>query len=116
MKLYRILFCLIILSCSQNLSKERKEKLWEMMKSDNVNTIFNAVIEIQKAKDTSMIEAVLYKPNDPRITNTLFRKGMSVYQVKMVALEKITNIAPPKQITYEVDTAIINFYIEKLRH
>ena len=115
MKLHHIFFCLIILSCNQNIDKGRKEKLWIMMKSNNANSIIKAVLEIQNAKDTSMIDAVLYKPDDPRITHTLFHKGMSVYQIKMLALEKITNIAPPKEITYEVDTAIINFYIDKLK-
>ena len=109
------LCCLIILSCTQKLDKNRKEQLWIMMKSNNVNSIVKAVMEIKEAKDTSMIDAILYKPNDPRITHNLLHTGMSVYQIKMTALKQITNIAPPKEITYEVDTTVINFYVKRFK-
>lgn len=86
-----------------------------MVESDNVDKIVEATIEIQKARDTSMIDAILYKPEDPRITHRAFQKGMSVYQIKMTALKQITGIIPPKKITYKVDTSIINFYKEKIK-
>jgi hypothetical protein len=43
-----------------------------MIKSNNVDRIVSATIEIQKAKDTSMLYAILYKPDDPRITQLAF--------------------------------------------
>jgi len=85
-----------------------------MMKSNNVDSIIKAVMEIQEVNDTSMIDALLYKPNDPRITHNLLYKGMSVYQIKMTALKKIINLDPPKPITYEVDTTVIEFYVRSL--
>lgn len=84
-----------------------------MTKSNNVGSIIEATLVIQKEKDTSMIDAILYKADDPRITHYQSRKGMSVYQIKMFALKQITGIAPPKDVTYNVDTSIINFYIKK---
>jgi len=77
-----------------------------MIKSNNVDRIVSATIEIQKAKDTSMLYAILYKPDDPRITQLAFQKGMSVYQIKMTALRQLTGIIPSKKITYKVDTSI----------
>lgn len=115
MKLPYIFFLLVIFSCNQHLGNKRKKELWSMIQSNNVDRIIEATIEIQKAKDTSMIDAILYKPEDHRITHRAFQKGMSVYQIKMTALKQITGIIPPKKITYKVDTSIINFYVRKLR-
>lgn len=85
------------------------------MQSDNVDSIIEATLEIQEANDTSMLDAVLYKPDDPRVSHNVFHKGMSVYQVKMLTLKKIIGVNPPGEITYRVDTSIINFYIEKIK-
>ena len=86
-----------------------------MMKSNNVDCIVTATVEIQKGKNTSMLNAIFYNPDDPRITQLAFQKGMSVYQIKMTALKHLTGITPPHKITYRVDTAIINFYKEKIK-
>ncbi|HET7115649.1 MAG TPA: hypothetical protein VFI29_04130 [Hanamia sp.] len=86
-----------------------------MIRSNKVDSIVVATIEIQKVNDSSMLNAILYKPNDPRITQLPFQKGMSVYQIKMTALKQITGITPPIKITYKVDTSIINFYQEKIK-
>lgn len=116
MKLYRIiLLFLVVQSCMQTSGSRKKELLWQMVKSNNIDSIIDATIEIQKAKDTSMIDAILYNSDDPRITNRLEYKGFSVYQIKMQSLRMITGIKPPKQVTYNVDTSIINFYKNTLR-
>jgi|GEM_PF-3350922 hypothetical protein len=114
MKLYKILLILLILQACRQISINRKNDLWVMVKSNNVDSIIDATIEIQEAKDTSMFSAILYKPDDPRITNNLKYKGLSVYQIKMQALKLMTGLNPPKQITYNIDTTIINFYRNKL--
>jgi hypothetical protein len=106
----------ILLSCNQRLDQDRKNVLWSMIKSDDVDKIFTATLEILKAKDTSMIDALLYKAEDPRITQRALQKGMSVYQIKMTALNQITGLTPPKRITYKVDTSIINFYKRNLHY
>ena len=81
-----------------------------MIKSNNVDSIIQATIEIQDARDTSMIEAILYNADDPRITHRASQKGMSIYQIKMNTLRLITKAAPPTEVTHEVDTLVINFY------
>ena len=106
--LYFLAFYFTLLSCHQN--RMSREELWSMVKSKNVDSIVIATIEIQKLKDTTMISALLYKAEDPRITHRRLQKGMSVYQIKMNALRQITGLEPPNRITYEVDTSIISFY------
>ena len=115
MKYFCICFLfLLVLSCNK-ISEKRRAELWSMVRSNNVDSIIVATMEIQKGKDSSMINAILYKADDPRITHRPFQKGMSVYQVKMTALKQIINLDPPKKITYQVDTSIINFYINSLK-
>jgi len=99
-------------SCSH---KYDRQKIWALIKSDSVNSIIEATIEIQEAKDTGMVDALMYKSEDPLITHLSKYKGMSVYQIKMLALKSVTGIAPPKEITYTVDTAVIHFYRRKLQ-
>ena len=100
-------------SCNSSLNTN--EKLWGMVKSDNVNSIIDATLEIQKTKNKSMMDALLYKPADPRITHRLKYYGMSIYQIKMLSLEILTEIKPPKEITYIPDSSIINFYIQTIK-
>jgi hypothetical protein len=111
MKLCSIFFLFIFLLSCNRMSDKRKIELWRMMKSNNVDSIIQATIEIQKAKDTGMIDAILYGADDPRITHNARHKGMSVYQIKMSALKRVTGLLPPKKITYKVDTTVINFYL-----
>ena len=62
-----------------------------------------------------MLIELLKLSDEPRITHHVLHKGMSVYQIKLSALKEITGITPPKEITYKVDSSIINFYIEKIK-
>lgn len=86
-----------------------------MIQSNNPDSIIKATIEIRKAKDTSMISALLYNPYDPRIIHRLGLNGRSVYQIKMEALEIVTGKKPPKKLTYEPDSSIVNFYMQELQ-
>jgi hypothetical protein len=36
---------------------------------------------------------------------------MSVYQCKIIALKKFTNLDPPNEVTYKPDSVNINFYV-----
>lgn len=84
------------------------------MKSNNVNYIIAATEEIKNSNDTSMIGALLYKCEDPRITHQIRYKRKSVYQIKLLALAQITGIEPPDEITSEVDTSVISYFKMRL--
>lgn len=107
----------MLLSCNNrtDINADRKSQLWSMIKSNNADSIIKATIEIKKAKDTSMINALLYNSYDPRIIHRLGLNGKSVYQIKMEALEFVTKITPPKELTYRPDSVIVNFYIQELQ-
>lgn len=111
MKTMFIVLTCILFACKDR--TERNKELWAMMRSENIGKIVSATEEIRKAHDTSMIEALLYRAEDPRVMTSLSYKGRSVYQIKMEALKEITGLIPPAEITYEVDTSIIQFYHEK---
>lgn len=100
------------MSCHK-ISNKRKIELWSMIKSNNKDSIINATVEIQKVGDTSMVGALLYKPYDPRVLTRINYKGMSVYQIKMLALGFITGKKPPQPVTYIPDSSIVNFYIKE---
>lgn len=84
-----------------------------MVRSEKIGKIVNATEEIRKSRDTTMIGALLYNADDPRLLYFLSYKGKSIYQIKMEALQEITGIAPPHKITDAVDTSIIQFYNKK---
>lgn len=111
---FTIIINLFLLSCNGKISDSRKAELWIMIKSDNPDSIINATLEINKSRDTSMVGALLYNPYDPRITHRLGLKGKSVYQIKMEVLGALTGYAPPKIVTNEPDSVIVNFYLNRL--
>lgn len=82
-----------------------------MLQSDNATQIIEAITYISNHKDTSMVEEMLRKSFDPRATHLLKYQGMSVYQIKMGAMERFTNLAPPHNIIYRPDSVNIKFYL-----
>ena len=110
--LYVVLFALC--SCKTKIAVERKQELWDMIKSDDMYQIMEAVEEIRSSGDTSMVDALLYNMGDQRVTTAMKNKGWSVYQLKVRALAEITNITPPKKPTADVDSTIILYYYAQL--
>jgi hypothetical protein len=116
MKYFFVIFFYLLFACSTGNQTQRKKELWAMIQSQNIDSIIFATEEIRKTHDTSMVNALLYRVDDPRITHQLYYKGKSVYQIKMEALKEITGVSPPGEITYKVDTSIVLFYRKILNH
>lgn len=87
-----------------------REELWSMIKSGNQNKIIIATAEIQKRKDTSLLNALMFNSDDARVSHLFEFYGKSVYQIKMEAAVELTGIYPPKIITKNPDSSIISFY------
>lgn len=105
-------FPVFIVVCILGCSKQKDNlTLKKMLKSNDKAQIIEATEHIAYNKDTSMIGDLLEQSFDPRITHVITHKGMSVYQVKMGAMEKITGISPPNKITYKPDSVNIKFYL-----
>lgn len=100
---FGLLFC-----CSCDQKKDYKVDLL----SDDIVKIDKACFELGEAKDTSAVQLLLNHLKDPRITNNLNFKGMSVYQCRIGALRKISGLDFEKKITHKIDTDAINFYID----
>ncbi len=115
MKILYLFLSLMFLSCNNSIDADRKEQLWLMIKSNNADSIIKATIEIRRAKDASMISALMYNPYDPRIIHRVGLNGKSIYQIKMEALGVITGKKPPRKLTYQPDSSIVEFYRQELR-
>jgi len=63
-----------------------------------------------KVTDTDYIDIILSNPYDPRVTFAARYYGQSVYESKMNAMHRISNVSPGKKIGYRVDSSIIQFY------
>lgn len=97
---------ILIAGCNQN---ERKDAQ-ELIKSKDPDDLVEGSYLIGEQKDTGSIPQLLSNMNDPRISNNIAFKGISVYQSKMIALKKISVKEPPIKITYKPDSSIIKFY------
>jgi hypothetical protein len=86
------------------------EKISKLLKSDDPGDLIQAYYLIGENHNMDFIKEVISNPYDPRITNIRDYKGMSIYQSKMIALRKISNLDPPHKITYQPDSVVINFY------
>ena len=102
-----IIFVLTTIGCKSN---SQVEDITELLKSNKPEDLINGFYLIGEARDTSFLREIISNPYDPRVTNVLKFKGMSVYQSKMNALRKISNTNPPFKITYKPDSTIVNFY------
>ena len=72
-----------------------------------------ACFELGELKDTSAIKPLFTKILDPRISNDLRFKGMSVNYCRLMALRKISGVDIGRVIDqFGVDTAATVFYLD----
>jgi len=100
-------------SCSFN---KNKEDVTMLLKCNNLSDKMNAYYIIGENRDTNYIDSLLTNLDDPRISNNLRFKGMSIYQCKIVALKKISKKNPPNEINNRPDSANIKYYLSWARH
>lgn len=107
-----IITLIILCNCSH---KNDRAKIVALLNSTYIGDNIEAYYLIGENRDTSFLNELLKDPYNPRVTNILRFKGISIYQAKMGALEKITGVSPPKRITYEPDSSVVKFYMNVLR-
>ena len=101
--------CFTMTSC--NTDKE----IIELLKSKNKDEI---ILGAKKAGASGKLEFVPYLLDnavDWRMSTNISFKGVTVYQAKMKALQKIFKEFPPTEITYKPDSSVIKFYISLYR-
>ncbi|MGD9992553.1 MAG: hypothetical protein AB7S69_04570 [Salinivirgaceae bacterium] len=105
LKLYVIL--LLIGGC---FPKENRD-ISDLIKSSRLEDKMRAYYLIGETKDTNYISFLIEDLGNPKISNHLNFKGMSVYQCKINALRKFSNFDPPNEVTYKPDSVNIDFYV-----
>lgn len=104
MRPYLIFLVFLLSSCNS------KDQILHLLESKDKTKIMLGCSYIDSKKDSIYIPFLLNDIDDGRISHDLRFYGMSVYQCKINALRRISNIDPPKKVTDEVDTININFY------
>ena len=99
-----VMLGLLHTGCSRNRST------LELLNSENKNDIIQGCYEAGESREKKFVDALLQNSNDPRSTTNLKFYGMSIYQSKMYALQKIFRKAPPNPITWKPDSTNIKFY------
>ena len=97
----------LLMSCTSN------EKYKQDLLSDDKTKIDMACYKLGELKDTSAIKPLFTKILDPRISNDLRFKGMSVNYCRLTALRKISGVDIGRNIyQYWPDTAATLLYLE----
>ena len=100
-----ILSILIITSCNQN------DEIIKLLSSDETNDIVAGAYKAGETHEKKFVPFLLKDAYDPSMSTDLFYKGITVYQAKMTALEKILNVKAPKVITYQPDSAVLKYFM-----
>jgi hypothetical protein len=102
---------MLLFGCAPDVKGEIKS----LLKSDKPDDLVKAFYLIGEAKDTSYIKIILTDIYDPRIAHDVEFKGISVYQSKITAIEKIIDLRSPMKVTYKPDTSVVQFYCEWMK-
>ena len=102
------LLILLLFNCDNICETDIKK----LINSENVNDLVKGNYIIGECGKDNYIEHLFENVEDNRISHEYKFYGISVYQSKIVALKKLSGLNPPKEITSEIDTTIINFYLD----
>lgn len=105
---------ILLYSCTSiEKDKQTKEKYKQDLLSDSVIKIDQACYVLGKLKDTSSVKLLFSKILDPRVSNDLRFKGMSVNYCRLIALRKISGLDIGRKIDqFGPDTAATYFYLD----
>ena len=100
-------FCIGLFSASCSDNKE----IFRLLKSTDKEDVIQGAFQAGESGDKHFIPLLLQNAADPRRSTDIFFKGITVYQSKMIALQKILKLSPPNEISYKIDSNVIKFYI-----
>ncbi len=105
-KVFLIFFSLSIGSCNSD------SEIRNLLNSKDKDSIIKGARKAGIKRKKDFVPLLLYKAYDWRTSTNFNFKGVSVFQAKMEALEKIYKVKPPSSITDIPDSTIIKFYTE----
>lgn len=89
-----------------------KTKIILLLRTKSYNCMMYANYIIGDNKDTTFVPLLLRDSYNSGRGSALQNKGISIYESKMAALREISGLKPPKPITHEPDSVVVNFYRE----
>ena len=105
---YKLAFFLLLFTILISCNNEKE--ITRLLKSNDKENIILGAYKAGESKEKKYVILLLENTDDKRVSINIRFKGFSVYQEKMIALKKIFATEPPKEITAEPDSIIINFY------
>jgi hypothetical protein len=107
-----------LVSCSNESSIERrKNTINSLLHTGKVCDKIEANFLIGEIKDTSYLPLLLADMNDYSTCATRLRyKGISVYESKISALEKIANLDTQLIYTHRPDSEIIKIFLKRFKY
>jgi hypothetical protein len=109
MKCILFIVFFVHVSCTRVIAEK---KLVEMFNSKDKRQLLTAIDYVSEHHQVHMAKYVLIDALDPRIVHDVRHKGMSIYQIKMGAMQKLTGVKPLKRITYRPDASVFRFYLD----
>ena len=99
----------VLISCSRVIEEKN---LITMFNSKDKEQLLTAIDYVSEHHQVHMVKYLLSDALDPRIVHDMRYKGMSIYQIKMGAMQKLTGVKSLKKITYRPDSSVFKFYLE----
>lgn len=108
---FTIIIHILFVSCKKKENCEDKN-IVGLIKSKDIHKVIEGNYLIGECKKENLVKYLFNNIRDSRITHNYEFYGISIYQSKVIALKKISGLAPPKEINNEVDESIIGFYFD----
>jgi hypothetical protein len=109
--MYRHYFHLIFLVAMFGaMTCNSKSRVYSLLSSSEKDDVIEGAYLAGESKNVEFVPLLLKNAWDEGTSTNIRFKGFSVYQERMIALRKIFNKYPPKDITYRPDSSIITFY------
>ncbi|WP_343673619.1 hypothetical protein [Chitinophaga sp.] len=105
-KFFYALIFILFTSCNSD------KEIIRLLNSEEKEDIILGAYKAGKTGDKQFVPLLLKNAADRRASINIKFKGFTVYQEKMLALQKIFKQAPPAKITDKPDSLVINFYTE----
>ena len=88
------------------------DQIIKLLNSNNKDDIIRGAFEAGETKNRVFVPYILNNASDVRMSTNIRFYGVTVYQAKMQALEKIFEKSPPHKITYKLDSSVIKYYVD----
>lgn len=115
MRLQKIRLIVILSLTFFSSCKNRDNEIIRLLTSENKEDLIYGAYLAGETGDKKFVTFLLKDANDMRMSTNLRFKGFTVYQEKMIALQKIFKTEPPVKINRKPDSIVIEYYMNLYR-